>query len=227
MGGTAGRNLLVLFSRFDRDGSGVLEEHEFKSALRRTLRVTEAAVSDAEIATLFDMLDADSSGAIDINEMVAFLNAEADLVQLEQRERGAVDILQQLKASVVSMTEDLRCKTAAWLVDDACSKLTLGKVVEQPVLQRNTNDSSRGAVKLPSETNPRVTPPTRGTGERASPNVTLDVRSSSSSTSVVSGHEGRIDSAGVEGQVGAHADPTKSANPASVEYSVGAWTPEP
>merc|ERR1712135_276016 len=210
MGGTAGRNLLVLFSRFDRDGSGVLEEHEFKSALRRTLRVTEAAVSDAEIATLFDMLDADSSGAIDINEMV--------------------DFLQQLKASVVSMTEDLRCKTAAWLVDDACSKLTLDKVVEQPVLQRNTNDSSRGAVKLPSETNPRVTPPTRGTGERASPNVTLDVRSSSSSTPVVSGHEGRIDSAGVdggaqdeglEGQVGAHADPTKSANPASVEYSVG------
>lgn len=132
------------------------------------------------------------------------------------------------------MTEDLRCKTAAWLVDDACSKLTLGKVVEQPVLQRNTNDSSRGAVKLPSETNPRVTPPTRGTGERALPNVTSDpkrVRSSSSSTSVVSGHEGRIDSAGadggaqdegLEGQVGAHAYPTKSANPASVEYSVGA-----
>jgi len=71
--GTGGRQLDVIFGRFDKDGSGHLEDHELRSALRRTLRIPPTVISDQEISSLCGMLDTDNSGSVGINELINFV----------------------------------------------------------------------------------------------------------------------------------------------------------
>lgn len=74
--GHSGRQLDVLFSRFDRDGSGSLCDHEVRRALRRTLRIPPSVISDLEISSLCVVLDADKSGTVSICELVSFVGPE-------------------------------------------------------------------------------------------------------------------------------------------------------
>lgn len=75
--GSGGRAVDVLFGRLDKDGSGILEEEEVRMALRRTFRIPHEAVSDTQISALCAKLDADGSGSVSINELVAFVGADA------------------------------------------------------------------------------------------------------------------------------------------------------
>jgi len=74
--GHLGRELEALLARFDKDGSGQLDDDEIRQALRRTLRIPPTVISDTEIASLCGMLDADNSGAISIAEIVDFIGNE-------------------------------------------------------------------------------------------------------------------------------------------------------
>jgi len=67
------RELDVIFSRFDKDGSGALEEDEVRQALRRALRISGNVVTDSQISTICGMLDSDGSGAVSIEELVSFV----------------------------------------------------------------------------------------------------------------------------------------------------------
>jgi Ca2+-binding EF-hand superfamily protein len=66
--GHLGRQLEEIFSQFDTDGSGQLEDDEVKRALRRTLRLPKSEVSDEQVAALCAALDADKSGAVSIQD---------------------------------------------------------------------------------------------------------------------------------------------------------------
>lgn len=77
--GHAGCELDVVFRRLDKDGSGQLDEEEFRMALRRTLRIPHAVVTDAQVSSLCAMLDSDGSGTLDVNEIVEFLGAEPEI----------------------------------------------------------------------------------------------------------------------------------------------------
>lgn len=128
--GHAGRQLDVLFARFDKDGSGELDEDELRRALRRTLRIPPSAVSDAEIAHLVSVLDADQSGSVSIAELVKFLGATDDVQLLQEQSSAAQSMLEQLHAAREDLQEDLRRKTIAWRIDDSCVKVTASKALE-------------------------------------------------------------------------------------------------
>lgn len=76
--GHSGRQLDVVFGRFDHDGSGNLEVEEVKRALRRSLRIPASMIADAEISSLCKMLDTDRSGTVSIGELVDFIGPEPE-----------------------------------------------------------------------------------------------------------------------------------------------------
>merc|ERR1719335_451288 len=81
--GHSARQLDVVFGRFDRDGSGQLDEDEVRSALRRSLKIPPSVISDAEVSGLCATLDMDNSGSISIAEIVEFLHSDIDVEALK------------------------------------------------------------------------------------------------------------------------------------------------
>eukprot|EP00929_Paragymnodinium_shiwhaense_P122829 TRINITY_DN9599_c0_g1_i4.p1 TRINITY_DN9599_c0_g1~~TRINITY_DN9599_c0_g1_i4.p1 ORF type:complete len:871 (-),score=207.53 TRINITY_DN9599_c0_g1_i4:273-2885(-) len=77
--GHLGRQLDVLFSRFDKDGSGQLEDEEVRQALRRSLRILPSEISDAQIFSLCALIDADNSGSVSIKELVDFIGPDVQV----------------------------------------------------------------------------------------------------------------------------------------------------
>merc|ERR1712113_1242708 len=74
--GTSGRQLEVVFARFDKGRSGHLEDEEVRRALRGTLRIPPSMISDAEISSLCALLDADNLGTVAVKELVTFVGPE-------------------------------------------------------------------------------------------------------------------------------------------------------
>jgi len=74
--GQMGREIQALFSRFDYNGSGVLEVDEVRQVLRRAMRIPPTVITDQQIWRLCAMLDVDKSGAISIAELTRFVGKE-------------------------------------------------------------------------------------------------------------------------------------------------------
>ncbi|GMI08997.1 hypothetical protein TrRE_jg3574 [Triparma retinervis] len=68
-----GCDMRTFFKRQDKDRSGLLDPEEFRSILRRILRITPDELPDEDIYKLIQVLDTDKSGDLDINEIVAFI----------------------------------------------------------------------------------------------------------------------------------------------------------
>lgn len=79
--GAFGRQLDVVFSRFDKDGSGQLEDDEVRQALRRVLKIPPSVLSDEQIVLLCSTLDTDNSGAVSIQEIINFVGPDTDVSQ--------------------------------------------------------------------------------------------------------------------------------------------------
>merc|ERR1712139_472468 len=77
--GVFGRQLDVVFGRFDKDGSGQLDDDEVRQALRRVLRIPPSTLSDAQIIDLCSALDTDHSGAVSIQELVNFVGEDSEV----------------------------------------------------------------------------------------------------------------------------------------------------
>ena len=71
--GLHGQEPIKLFQHFDRDNSGRLSMGEFRSAVRKGGKMTPAMLPDAELRRLFGAVDANSSGDIELEELVAFV----------------------------------------------------------------------------------------------------------------------------------------------------------
>jgi Ca2+-binding EF-hand superfamily protein len=63
-----------LFRLEDRDHSGRLDWDEFRSMCRRVLKINETVAPDAHIRAVFQSLDVDKSGELDLEELVAFVD---------------------------------------------------------------------------------------------------------------------------------------------------------
>jgi len=157
--GHAGRQLDVLFNRFDRDGSGELDEDEVRRALRRTLRIPPSSVTDAEISALCTTLDADHSGTVSIRELLDFLSADVDIRALEQQFATLSSTLEKLEATHQEMTANLQRKSAAWTIDRSCLAVTAIKGLElhamaEPITPHKPASARPGRRQKPLE--PRI-----------------------------------------------------------------------
>lgn len=159
--GTKGRTLEVLFSRFDQDESGELDEDEVRRALRRTLKIPPTTITDAEISALCTVLDSDQSGSVSIKEMCEFLDADIDVNAVKEEYESISNTHSQLCELLDKLVDDLRLKAAAWKVDRSCSNLTAIKGLEldtlpPPIVPRGNRGGSMpaGGGRKPLE--PRV-----------------------------------------------------------------------
>lgn len=64
---------MLVHSFFDRDNSGTLDKREFVSALRRDAKIPKRDMSDEDLENIFDTVDVDGGGEIDIEEFVAWV----------------------------------------------------------------------------------------------------------------------------------------------------------
>jgi len=72
---TSQKDVLEIFTKFDKDSSGQLEDSEFRRAVRESLGIAKYSISDAEISSLCGMLDADGSGSVSIAEIAEFIDS--------------------------------------------------------------------------------------------------------------------------------------------------------
>jgi len=98
-GSGLGRQIGDIFLRFDKDGSGQLEDHEVRMALRRSLRIPPSTISDAQISSLCALLDKDHSGAVSINELVDFVGPEPEVSARTGRRLQCVLVQQSANAN--------------------------------------------------------------------------------------------------------------------------------
>mmetsp|Transcript_30079 Transcript_30079/g.54871 ORF Transcript_30079/g.54871 Transcript_30079/m.54871 type:complete len:404 (+) Transcript_30079:150-1361(+) len=103
--GAKGQELGVLFARFDIDGSGELEFDEVERALRHTLKIPKHLVSDDEIQKVCDVLDADGSGAVSVEELVEFVTHEPEETLAKSTRRDAID--PSLPSCVTPLSKDI------------------------------------------------------------------------------------------------------------------------
>jgi len=157
--GANGRQLDVVFGRFDRDGSGNLEEDELRKALRRTMKIPPALVSDAEISALCALLDADRSGTVSIGEIVEFIDGDLNVEKEEEECRVSQELLDQMRRAQKKSLQDLRCKNAALRIDEACSRVTAAMALDLDAMPgarktKGGSTSGQGKISLPPPQSP-------------------------------------------------------------------------
>jgi hypothetical protein len=77
----------ALFSKFDSNGDGVLSKSEFESALRS---ITGQVAPNAIVNAVFGALDEDSSGQIDLTELLSIMDSGGQSYSLQ--EGGAINV---------------------------------------------------------------------------------------------------------------------------------------
>ena len=70
-----GTSVKDFFERCDKDGNGTLDEGEIKAVVRKVLKIPPSSVSDRAIHKLFQLLDDDGSGDVEIDEIVDFVES--------------------------------------------------------------------------------------------------------------------------------------------------------
>merc|ERR1712216_165605 len=103
-----------------------------------------------EISSLCTILDADGSGSVSVAEILEFLGADVNICLLQEQCSATTKILEQMYAAQKQSILDLRCKTTAWKLDEACMKVTAIKGLELDglkSLQKSGNLGSPSSTK--------------------------------------------------------------------------------
>eukprot|EP00929_Paragymnodinium_shiwhaense_P071298 TRINITY_DN36260_c0_g1_i1.p1 TRINITY_DN36260_c0_g1~~TRINITY_DN36260_c0_g1_i1.p1 ORF type:complete len:1212 (+),score=404.48 TRINITY_DN36260_c0_g1_i1:146-3781(+) len=143
---TGGHQLEAMFRKLDKDGSGELDADELRLAFRRTLKIPDSVVSNAEFFQLCASLDADQSGTVSLQELMAFINfidvKEAGAKIMSQRE-----LIQRLEALAKELHEDRRWKIAARKMDGKA--LLLSTAAQIPMSASRTGSLATSPVSSP------------------------------------------------------------------------------
>ncbi len=68
-----GQDPAKLFSRFDKDNNGVIDELEFCNAVRKGGQITASMMSDESVLRLFQAIDTGGNGSLTEDELTSFL----------------------------------------------------------------------------------------------------------------------------------------------------------
>ena len=71
-----GTNYYKLFRFYDRDNSGLINEHEFMSLCRKDGKVTRVMMTDKEIFHIFRAVDTDGSGEVSHEELISWITGK-------------------------------------------------------------------------------------------------------------------------------------------------------
>lgn len=152
--GPGGRNLDVIFGRFDKDRSGELDDEEVRVAIRTGCKIPPDVITDVDIVALCELLDSDSSGSISIAELVDFLLADVDVQDLRNQIELKTDTLERLKAAQEQTLLDFRSKSMIWRINEACARVTPVKGLAldgSPSTNRPRKRSPGLGARMPSQ----------------------------------------------------------------------------
>jgi Ca2+-binding EF-hand superfamily protein len=149
--GTAGRQIDVVFSRADRDGSGELDEDEVRRVLRRTFRIPPEIIADSEISALCETVDTDKSGMVAVKELVKFLNADTDITKITAQRSKMQDMVDELERVHAGLLADLRNKREAYLIDKACANIDAAAALEVDTRQQRNDEADCPKRRKPLE----------------------------------------------------------------------------
>jgi len=130
--GHPGRNWHSIFSKGAVEG--VLDEEMFRKTLRRTLRLPHSTLPDSDISLLVHALDFGRQGAVNLQALYQFLETDIDKTQLLHQRDSAAAMLVELRESKAQLDEELRNKTIAWKIADACLRVNPIKGLELDAL---------------------------------------------------------------------------------------------
>lgn len=137
--GQSGRQISVLFHRITKDCNhpdleGKMTEEQLHRAVRRTFRVTQSVVTDAELVTLFDVLDADhggeKTGFIRIDDLVEALTADSGAIVWQERVDTAMNVVQNLRKIKRDLMQLLSDKAWEVKIEKECLQVTPIKGLE-------------------------------------------------------------------------------------------------
>jgi len=86
---TGGIHWGALFKFYDRDNSGTIDWHEFRSLIRRDAKVTEKTLSDKNLRKLWDSFDVNDNETMDFREFLGFLEKDERKIEEEVDPEGA------------------------------------------------------------------------------------------------------------------------------------------
>eukprot|EP00931_Biecheleriopsis_adriatica_P017935 TRINITY_DN12701_c0_g3_i1.p1 TRINITY_DN12701_c0_g3~~TRINITY_DN12701_c0_g3_i1.p1 ORF type:complete len:904 (-),score=184.96 TRINITY_DN12701_c0_g3_i1:29-2698(-) len=122
------RQLRVLFSRYDKDGSGELDEEAFRNVIRWKLKIPQCHISDNEIAALFSSMEGDQRH-VSIDHICSFLGENVGL-SWEQ----LAEVRAKLRSFFDASGEDIRllCEVEGQLDEDGFHDFLRGKLKMPP-----------------------------------------------------------------------------------------------
>lgn len=71
-----GQDWSKLFRHYDRDNDGGLTFDEFRRAVRRDAKITRTMLSDQQLHSVFDYVDEDGGGEIDLDEFTQLMSGK-------------------------------------------------------------------------------------------------------------------------------------------------------
>jgi Ca2+-binding EF-hand superfamily protein len=104
------QGLTILFSQYDTDGSGDLSREEFVQAVRTDLAIDADTLSDGELAKLFKAVDCDSSGSVDVTELMEWLFGPKDQ-KARETSRGIAQVKRRFKKAAAGSEA---CEKIGW-----------------------------------------------------------------------------------------------------------------
>ena len=88
-----------LFRHHDRNNNGVIELDEFRSAIRRSARISPAALPEGDVLRLFCLADVDGSGTVAVDEFVEWAEQPTDPSRLRAAAAAAAGRVAEHDAS--------------------------------------------------------------------------------------------------------------------------------
>lgn len=86
-----------MFRFYDKDNSGELDFEEFCEAIRKQARISAEEIPDDGLQIIFDDVDADGGGTVDILEFVEWLDPDTNTGEASVRLR-AIELSQQVRS---------------------------------------------------------------------------------------------------------------------------------
>ena len=136
----------VLFAMFDRNHDGAIDQREFIGGVRKKGQMTAVTISDEDLRKVFDEIDTDNNGTVNVHELGEFVWGEGawrDALQEQSQERP--ELYEMIEEAAQLKVQDL-CNFS--VPEDDRDLNTLWNKVRSGARQANMNKVDVGIKRL-------------------------------------------------------------------------------